>query len=351
MTISKSIYRMTLLPRWMLISLGVVGTIFVAVSLQAASNRPFWTEQAMFRFGEDMFFTGRATCMASAEDGRQRAYNAALQEILNYTRTKEVVGIPIETQMIYEEDDSDTCRSGQVSVWRLLRAPASKLDKLNRAASHHAASQGLQTGGSGVSGKVRDMTPKIGTYKDDAFELFGQPKTVSMVRNATEVHWEYPRFGFMLIFDANGYLTRWKHIGPKTSQLGDGPIAHRKSEFVGLEGSVDPSKKKKAEEDAVDLSKRLEKMQLKSKDREKEADAVRYCERVYPYDIQLKNSCVQYEKDKKKHVPLSGGDVRSDADHAAKIICERRWPNNVTLQDSCHNFERDRILNFQQRRY
>jgi hypothetical protein len=337
---------MTLLPRWMLISLGVVGTIFVAVSLQAASNRPFWTEQAMFRFGEDMFFTGRATCAASAEDGRQRAYNAALQEILNYTRTKEVIGTPVETQMIYEEDDSDTCRSGQVSVWRLLRAPASKLDRLNR-----AASQGLQTGGSGVSGKVRDLTPKIGTYKDDAFELFGQPKTVSMVRNATEVHWEYPRFGFTLIFDANGYLIRWKHVGPKASQLGERSGGHRESDFVGLEGSVDPSRKKKAEEDAIDLSKRLEKMQLKSKDREKEADAVRYCEQAYPHDIQLKNSCIQYEKDKKKHMPLSGGDVRPDADHTAKIICERRWPNNVTLQDSCHNFERDRILNFQQRRY
>ena len=204
MTISKGIYRMTLLPRWVLISLGVVSTIFVAVSLQAASNRPFWTEQAMFRFGEDMFFTGQATCMASAEDGRQRAYNAALQEILNYARTKDVIGVPIETQMIYEEDDSDTCRTGRVSVWRLLRAPASRLDKLNRMASHQVSSQDLQTARSEISAKVRDLTPKIGTYKDDAFELFGQPKTVSMVRNPTEVQWEYPRFGFMLIFDTNG---------------------------------------------------------------------------------------------------------------------------------------------------
>ena len=96
---------MTLLSRWALISLCVAGTTSVAVDLQAASNRPFWTEQAMFRFGEDLFFTGRATCVSSAEDGRQRAYNAAFQEILNYTRTKEVLGIPIETQMIYEEDE------------------------------------------------------------------------------------------------------------------------------------------------------------------------------------------------------------------------------------------------------
>jgi len=347
---SKDCDKMTRRARWALIGIGVVGAISVAVSLHAASSRPFWTEQAMFRFGEDMFFTGRATCVASAENGRQRAYDAALQEILNYTRTKDVIGVPIETQMIYEEDDADSCRSEQVSVWRLLRAPASSLDKLSRAASRQASSQDLQSARPGISVKVRDLTPKIGTYKDDAFELFGQPKTVSMVRNATEVHWEYPRFGFMLIFDANGYLIRWKQIGPKTSQLGDGPDAHRKPEFVGLEGSVDPSRKKKVEEDAIDLSTRLEKMQLRSKDREKEADAVRYCEHAYPHDAQLKNSCIRYEKDKKKHVPLSGKDARSDADHVAKIICERRWPNNVTLQDSCHNFERDRILNSQQRR-
>jgi hypothetical protein len=342
---------MTLLARWALISLGVIGAASVAVSLQAASNRPFWTEQAMFRFGEDLFFTGRATCVSSAEDGRQRAYNAALQEILNYTRTKEVLGIPIETQMIYEEDDSDRCRSGQVSVWRLLRAPASKLDKLNRAASHQGASQGVQPGGSDVSGKVRDLTPKIGTYKDDAFELFGQPKTVSMVRNATEVHWEYPRFGFTLIFDANGYLIRWRHTGPKTSQFGDGSGGHRKSEFVGLEGSIDPSKKKNVEDDAVDLSKRLEKMQLESKDREKVTDAARHCERAYPRDTQLQNSCVQYETDKRKHLFGSGENFRSDADRAAKVMCTNRWPTNLTLQYSCQQFERERILNFQHRRY
>src|SRR5438105_14728576 len=136
---------MTLLARWALIRLCMVGATSIAVDLHAASNRPFWTEQAMFRFGEDMFFTGRATCMASAEEGRQRSYNAALQEILNYTRTKEVVGIPIETQMIYEENDSDSCRSRQVSVWRLLRAPASRLDKLNRMAADQASCQDLQT--------------------------------------------------------------------------------------------------------------------------------------------------------------------------------------------------------------
>jgi len=342
---------MTWLARWALIGLGVVGATVVGVSLHAASNRPFWTEQAMFRFGEDLFFTGRVTCVSSAEDGRQRAYNAALQEILNYTRTKELPGILIETQMVYEEDASDSCRSGHMSVWRLLRASASRLEKLNRAASHQAFSQDLQTGGSGASRKIRDLTPKIGMFKGDAFELFGQSKTVSIMRNGTEVHWEYPRFGLTLIFDANGYLIRWKQVGPGTSQLGDGASAHRKSEFVGLEGSVDPAKKMKDEEESTDLSKRLEKMQLESKDREKVTDASRYCERAYPRDRQLQNSCIQYETDKRKHLSMAGGDVRSDADRAAKIMCASRWANNMTLQESCQKFERERILNSQHRRY
>jgi hypothetical protein len=342
---------MSLLARWTLISLGAIGVIFIAASLQAASNRPFWTEQAMFRFGDDLFFTGRATCVSSSEDGRQRAYNAALQEILNYTRTKEVVGIPIETQMVYEEENSDSCRSGQVSVWRLLRAPASRLDKLNRMASQQASSQDLQTSSAGVFRQIRDLTPKIGMYKDDAFEFFGQAKTVSMVRNGAEVNWEYPRFGLTLTFDANGYLIRWLRMGPGASQTGGGASAQRRSEFVGLEGSIDPPKKKKGEVEPMDLSKRLEKMQLESRDRDKETDSVRYCERAYSRDMQLQNSCIEYEIEKRKRLSVSGGDVGLDADRAAKVMCASRWPTDMTLRDSCQKFERERILNSQSRRY
>src|SRR5678816_1416239 len=92
-------------------------------------------------------------------------------------------------------------------------------------------------------------------------------------------------------------------------------------------------------------------MQLDSRDREKETDAARYCERWYPRDVQLQNSCIQYETDKRKHLPLSGGDVRLDADRAAKVMCASRWPQNLTLQDSCQKFERERMLSSQHRRY
>src|SRR4029078_10419802 len=92
-------------------------------------------------------------------------------------------------------------------------------------------------------------------------------------------------------------------------------------------------------------------MQLDSRDREKETDAARYCERRYPRDVQLQNSCIQYETDKRKHLPLSGGDVRLDADRAAKVMCASRWPQNLTLQHTRKKFEREKISSSQHRRY
>ena len=46
---------------------------------RAADNRPFWTEQALFHFGDDVFFTGRSPVPLRLKKGRQRAYLAAIQ--------------------------------------------------------------------------------------------------------------------------------------------------------------------------------------------------------------------------------------------------------------------------------
>jgi hypothetical protein len=84
----------------------VITLLSLALSLHGTwpvENRPFWTEQALFHFGDDVFFTGRASCAPNAEDGRQRAYVAAIQEVKNFSRTQEVGGFPIETQMIFED--------------------------------------------------------------------------------------------------------------------------------------------------------------------------------------------------------------------------------------------------------
>jgi hypothetical protein len=344
---------MPLLVKWSLLPLGVVCAVIGAMSLHAgAANRPFWTEQAMFRFGDDLFFAGQATCVASAEEGRQRAYNAAIQELLNYTRTQEIAGIPIETQMIFEEDGSENCRDKQVSVWRLLRAPAARLDKLNRMAAQQATSPDHSTGRAAVSKQVRDLTPKIGMYKDDAFEVFGQPRAVSMLRRGGgEASWDYPRFGLTLVFDLNGYLISWKHVGPGSTQQGGASSLEKQPEYAGLEGSIGPAKKKKDEDEAMDLSKRLEKMQLESSDQKEGTDAIRYCERVYPRDMKLQNSCIQYETEKRRRLSSGVGDVAMDADRSAKVLCASRWPNDLTLRDSCQKFERERILKAQSSRY
>jgi hypothetical protein len=251
--------------------------------------------------------------------------------------------------MIYEESDPTDCRrEGQVSVWRLLRAPAPRLDKLNRMAAQQAPTSDQAIGNTGQTKQVRDLTPKIGMYKDDAFEVFGQPKNVSMRRSARgEASWEYPKFGLTLVFDPNGYLVRWKQVGPNSSQQGNWDSS---SEFAGLEGSIDPPKKKKGEDEAIDLSKRLEKMQLDSNNRQEEANAAKYCERLYPRDTRLQTSCIQYESDKTRRFSSSSGDIVMDADRTAKVICTSRWPQDMTLRDSCQNFERERILKSQRSR-
>ena len=56
-------------------------SMFATSMAEAAENRPFWTEQALFHFGDDVFFTGRASCAPNVEEGRQRAYLAAVQEV------------------------------------------------------------------------------------------------------------------------------------------------------------------------------------------------------------------------------------------------------------------------------
>src|SRR5579885_2210686 len=105
--------------------------LLVASGVQAdPSARPFWTEQAMFRFGDELFFTGVASCAGSAEEGRQRAYQAAMQEVLNYAGGGTLHGIPIETQMLFEDPSPAGCPSGTLTVWRLLRIPEVPLDAL-----------------------------------------------------------------------------------------------------------------------------------------------------------------------------------------------------------------------------
>lgn len=322
----------------------VVTLLLIASPLAArTSGNPFWTERAMFRFGEDLFFTGSATCAPTSEVGRQRAYTAAMQELLNYTRTKDVVGITIETQMVYEEPISSDCPIGAVTVWRLLRAPAQALDRLNRAARQQAYESAASANPSGTGKNIKDLTPRIGMEKDEAIDFYGQPKTVTMYRNGQDINWEYPKFGLTLGFDSNGFLVRWKHVGPHSVQQGGSASPSRASRFAGLEGSAREDKSAPSRQDSIDLSQRLEKMQLESKGRDQEKESARYCERLYPRDRILQDSCTKYETDKSQS-PLLSETMSRDADRAAQVTCRYRWRRDPALAASCEQYERDRIL-------
>ena len=102
-------------------------------------KRPFWTEQAMFQVGDDLFFVGQASCAKTSEAGRQQAFGQGVQEILNYAQARDVSGLSIDTQMVFEETASPGCSRSTVTVWRLLRVDAHRLMKLA------AASRRLQT--------------------------------------------------------------------------------------------------------------------------------------------------------------------------------------------------------------
>ena len=74
-----------------------------------SSLRPFWTQQAMFRFGEELYFVGVASCARTAEEGRARAFEEALKELRVYAQDRDTSRLLVATQMIYEEPNPPAC--------------------------------------------------------------------------------------------------------------------------------------------------------------------------------------------------------------------------------------------------
>lgn len=141
-------------------------------------SRPFWTEQAVFHFGEDVFFTGRASCAPTAEEGRQRAHAAALQEMKNYAQVTDVAGLLVDTQMVFEDFSASDCASGSVTVWRLLRVPRATLEALAR-----RARTGLPDDVSPIvrqNRAIRNLTPRVGMLREETWQRYGQPRSVWM---------------------------------------------------------------------------------------------------------------------------------------------------------------------------
>ena len=105
----------------------VLAGILLSTSLAWAVKdaRPFWTEKSSFIEGEELFVVGVASKARTVEEGRRQAFEQGKVELMNFAQitSLEAQGLVIETQMTFEEPNAD----GTVTVYRLLRVPASKL--------------------------------------------------------------------------------------------------------------------------------------------------------------------------------------------------------------------------------
>ncbi|NOS81785.1 MAG: hypothetical protein HOP32_09425 [Nitrospira sp.] len=105
----------------------VLAGILLSISLARAARdaRPFWTEKSSFIEGEELFVVGVASKARTVEEGRRQAFEQGKIELMNFAQitSLEAQGLVVETQMTFEEPNTD----GTVTVYRLLRVPASKL--------------------------------------------------------------------------------------------------------------------------------------------------------------------------------------------------------------------------------
>jgi hypothetical protein len=103
----------------------------------AESTRPFWTEHSSFAFSDTLYAVGVASDAPSSETGRQAAFMNGLEEIRNFGQMSNLDGLLIETQMTFEQPQSN----GRVSVWRLLRVSLDGLRVLKATKTQAAVSQ------------------------------------------------------------------------------------------------------------------------------------------------------------------------------------------------------------------
>ena len=116
--------------------------LFPVHAVAEVSKRPFWTETAMSRMGDELFFVGVASCAQTAEAGREQSFARAVEELLAYAQSDSTTGLTLETQMLYEEPHATGCPTDTVSTWRLLRVPLEQIITLRDASARR---EGLRT--------------------------------------------------------------------------------------------------------------------------------------------------------------------------------------------------------------
>ena len=68
------------------------------------ADRPFWTEKASYIDGDKIYFVGISMDAKTLEGGRENTIGSARTELAAYINsTKKAWGMPLRTQMIYQE--------------------------------------------------------------------------------------------------------------------------------------------------------------------------------------------------------------------------------------------------------
>lgn len=187
----------------------------------------------MFRFGDDLFFVGEASCARTSEEGRLQAFEDGLKELRNYAQGRDTSGLFVETQMVYEEPRSSNCPAGTVSVWRLLRANSGKvaaLPKQRPASPSETTTPSAPTTTPPPAASVeaplpslapQDLTPQIGMTRGQIIQRFGEPQSTR--KKGRQEIWEYPRTGLTVVFSPDETLLSWTLSGPKERQQPESP--------------------------------------------------------------------------------------------------------------------------------
>jgi hypothetical protein len=197
----------------------IISPLLISSASADSLDRPLWTEQAMFQFGNDSFFVGQSSCAKTSEEGRQHAFGHGVQELLNYAQIRDVSGLYVDTQMVFEEIDSPGCPHNTVTVWRLLRVDTDRLAKL--VATSHRLRNGERAQ---PSPTPRQHALSLGMSRDEIFDRFGLPASITL-HHDNGLTWEYRRFGFAVSFDRQMAVKGWTIPGA-TVESRPGNSAH-----------------------------------------------------------------------------------------------------------------------------
>lgn len=164
-------------------------------------TRPSWTEQAMFRFGDEVFFVGQASCAKTSEEGRQQAFAQGVREILNYTQAKSLGGVRVTTQMVFEDPADFRCPHNTTTVWRLLRMDTIELARLLNESRH-----------SSFTARQEDSLPdtfrlRVGLARREVLRELGRPLSIELGSDGSSIL-DYQ--SLVIFIGKNGRLTGWQ---------------------------------------------------------------------------------------------------------------------------------------------